>query len=129
MATTYGSNLTGFSSGGFVWAGEVISSIVAPKATLVGSMYQGAINYGQLLDTNDQDTSHLTSGASLRSLIDIAKISDCRKAFTLRSAVVNNNIINLAKDPEVIDDNSWPGPSSRDVERELGAEIVTYVIL
>lgn len=96
MTSTYGSNMTGFSSGGFVWAGEITSSIIAPRATLVGSMYQGCINYAQLYNTDDSESSHLDAGASLNDLIDISKVANCQKSFTMRSAVVNNNIVNMA---------------------------------
>ena len=46
----------------------------------------------------------------------------------MRSAVVNNNIVNIAQDPEVQVVHS-SGSYQDDVEKELGAEIVSYVIL
>lgn len=46
MVETYASNLTGFSSGGFVWAAELTANILAPQANLVGSYYQGTLAFG-----------------------------------------------------------------------------------
>jgi hypothetical protein len=131
MATTYGSSKSGFSSGGFVWAGEITSSIVAPKAMMIGAMYEGCINYGQLPETDNATSSSLNSGFSLRSLIDISKIAETetKGQFIMRSAVVNNNIVNMAQDPEIAGTHAPSGSWTDDVEKELGAEIVTYVIL
>lgn len=101
MAGTYGSNMGGFSSGGFIWAGEMVNTIIAPRATMVGSMYQGVINYAQLPNTDNNESSHLDAGTSLRELMNIAKVTVSEKNFVMRSAVVNNNIINMAQDPEI----------------------------
>jgi len=75
------------------------------------------------------ESSHLVGGLSLREILDISKVADCKRSFTLRSAVVNNNIINIAKDPENLDDPSEPNESNADIEKGLGAEIVSFVIL
>lgn len=48
MIETYGSDLTGFSAGGFVWASEATMNILAPAANIVGSYYRGTVQYGQL---------------------------------------------------------------------------------
>jgi len=48
MLETYGSDMTGFSAGGFVWASEATFNILAPAANIVGSYYRGTIQYGQL---------------------------------------------------------------------------------
>lgn len=132
MASTYGSSMSGFSSGGFVWAGEIEMSIVAPTALMVGAMYQGCINYGQLPETDNSTSSALTSGLSLRSLIDISKLVKRKEddgTFTMRSAVVNNDIVMKAQDPELTGTHAPSGHWTDDVEEALGAEIISYVIL
>lgn len=43
MTEVYGSDLTGFSSGGYVWASELTANILTPAANLVGSYYRGTI--------------------------------------------------------------------------------------
>lgn len=59
MVDTYGSDMTGFSAGGFVWASSMDVNILTPRANLVGSYFSGTIQYGQLPDT-------AASGLSLR---------------------------------------------------------------
>jgi len=39
MIDAYGSDMTGFSSGGFVWAANLDVNILCPRANLVGSYY------------------------------------------------------------------------------------------
>jgi len=46
MIDAYGSDMTGFSAGGFVWAGSMDANIITPRANLVGSYYQGTVQYG-----------------------------------------------------------------------------------
>lgn len=46
MTEVYGSDLTGFSSGGFVWASEAVFNIVAPVANSVDSYYKGTVQFG-----------------------------------------------------------------------------------
>lgn len=46
MKETYGSDQTGFSSGGFVWAAEATFNILAPAAAMVGSFFKGSIQFG-----------------------------------------------------------------------------------
>lgn len=46
MVETYGSDMTGFAAGGFVWASEPTFNILSPAANLVGSYYRGTITYG-----------------------------------------------------------------------------------
>jgi len=43
MLETYGSDMTGFSAGGFVWASEATFNVLAPAANIVGSYYRGTI--------------------------------------------------------------------------------------
>lgn len=43
MLETYGSNLTGFSAGGYVWAAEATLNILTPAANLVGSYFKGTL--------------------------------------------------------------------------------------
>jgi len=66
MLEAYGSDMTGFSAGGFVWASEATFNILAPAANIVGSYYRGTVQYGQLPASDSQ------SGLSLRQLIEIA---------------------------------------------------------
>lgn len=46
MTDVYGSDMTGFSAGGFVWSAEMELNILCPRANLVGSYYQGTIQFG-----------------------------------------------------------------------------------
>jgi len=39
----YGSDMTGFSAGGFVWASEAKFNILAAQANIVGSYYKGSM--------------------------------------------------------------------------------------
>lgn len=48
MMEVYGSDMSKFSAGGFVWASEVTANILAPAANLIGSWYRGTVQYGQL---------------------------------------------------------------------------------
>lgn len=48
MQEVYGSNLTGFSAGGFIWASEATMNVLTPAANLVGSYYKGTMQFGQL---------------------------------------------------------------------------------
>ena len=48
MLEVYGSDMTKFSAGGYVWASEATFNILAPAASIVGSWYRGTIQYGQL---------------------------------------------------------------------------------
>lgn len=48
MLETYGSDMQGFSAGGFVWASEATLNIITPAATLVGSYFRGTLQMGQL---------------------------------------------------------------------------------
>lgn len=65
MTEVFGSDLMGFSSGGYVWAGEATANILVPLANLVGSLYRGTIQYGQLPNV-------VSGGLSLKDLIEIA---------------------------------------------------------
>jgi len=48
MLETYGSDMTGFSAGGFVWTADITMNILCPQASLVGSFFRGTIQYGQM---------------------------------------------------------------------------------
>jgi hypothetical protein len=87
MKEVYGSDMTGFSSGGFVWAAEMTCDLLTPAANLVGSLYRGTVQYGQL-------PPDPTTGLSLRDLIEISsttQIGDPR--FHLRAGVVNHDVV------------------------------------
>jgi len=43
MIDTYGSDMTGFSAGGYVWAGSMDVNILTPRANLVGSYFSGTL--------------------------------------------------------------------------------------
>lgn len=48
MLETFGSDMTKFSAGGFVWAAEAKFELVAPLAKIAGTFFRGTIQYGQL---------------------------------------------------------------------------------
>jgi len=48
MLETFGSDMTKFSAGGFVWAAEANFELVAPLAKIAGTFFRGTIQYGQL---------------------------------------------------------------------------------
>jgi len=48
MTEVYESDMSGFSSGGFVYASEIHINTLIPLATLVGAQYKGTIPYGSL---------------------------------------------------------------------------------
>lgn len=43
MLELYGSDMTKFSAGGFVWASEATVNVLAPAANIVGSWYRGTL--------------------------------------------------------------------------------------
>ena len=43
MLEVYGSDMTKFSAGGYVWASEATFNVLAPAASIVGSWYRGTI--------------------------------------------------------------------------------------
>jgi len=53
MLETYGSDFSGFSSGGYVWASQPTFNILAPAANMVGSYFRGTVTFGQLPSTPD----------------------------------------------------------------------------
>lgn len=46
MTEVVGSDLMGFSDGGFIWASEATCNILCPAANLVGAYYKGTVQYG-----------------------------------------------------------------------------------
>lgn len=52
MVETYGSDFTGFSEGGFVWASELEINLLAPRANFIGAYYRGTLSYGQLYEAS-----------------------------------------------------------------------------
>jgi hypothetical protein len=48
MTEIYSSDMTGFSSGGFVWASEIDLNILLAEANKIDSVYQGTVEFGQL---------------------------------------------------------------------------------
>lgn len=87
MLETYGSDMSGFSAGGFVWASEATFNVLAPAANIVGSYFKGTLQYGQLPSNPD-------SGLSLRQLIEISgDVEIMKPQFKMRTGVVNHNIV------------------------------------
>lgn len=110
---TYGSDLTGFSAGGFCWASEACFNVLTPAANLVGSYYKGTLQFGQL----PTDTA---SGLSIQQLIEIAgDIEIMKPNFHMRTGVVNHDIVydSQQQSGEFINDSHFVG------------ELVNYVIL
>jgi hypothetical protein len=48
MDEAYGSDMSGFSAGGFVWSAESQFNILAPAANMVGSFFRGTLQWGQM---------------------------------------------------------------------------------
>jgi hypothetical protein len=48
MVEVYGSDMDGFSEGGFVWAAQADFKIVTPEANLIGAMMRGNLTWGQV---------------------------------------------------------------------------------
>jgi len=113
MLETYGSDMSGFSAGGFVWASEATFNVLAPAANLVGSYFKGTLQYGQL-------PSNPESGLSLRQLIEISgDVEIMKPQFKMRTGVVNHNI--------VYESQQFQGDGLRD--NEFVGELISYVIL
>lgn len=112
MRETYGSNLTGFSSGGFIWASEATINVLAPAANMVGSYYRGTIQYGQIPKSGQP-------GLTLRELIEIAgDVEVMEPQFHMRIKVVNHDLVYDTQD------------SSKTLESsDFAGELVQYVIL
>lgn len=72
MLEAYGSDMSKFSAGGFVWASEATFNVLTPAASLVGSWYRGTVQFGQLPVGQGQ-------GLSLRQLIEIAGDTEVMK--------------------------------------------------
>lgn len=73
MTEIYSSDMTGFSSGGFVWASEIDLNILCPAANLIGSYFTGTIEFGQLPAGQFYNPgTPVGTGLSLKELIRIA---------------------------------------------------------
>jgi hypothetical protein len=90
MYEVYGSNMDGFSEGGFAWAAQLDAKLLIPRANLVGGMFRGNITYGQLPVYNPND---LTNNLSCEMLMKISQDAELSDHFHLRSAVFNNDLI------------------------------------
>lgn len=100
MSTVYGSDMQSFASRGFVWASQLDFSIVCAQANKVGAVYIGSILLSQLQGTT------ATTGPTFKDLIEIAeKAETTSKGFTLRAAIVNNDLVNQqeAKGTNILD--------------------------
>lgn len=80
MKEVYGSDLTGFSAGGFVWASEVTMNILTPAANLVGSFYKGTLAFGSLPSGGGANGSGGSlGGLTLNQLIEISGKAEVMK--------------------------------------------------
>jgi len=86
MQRLYGSDLDGFSEGGFVWSAQIDLRLLIPQANLIGAVYKGSVFMGQLPQVE-------TQGISLNQLIKIAQQTELDDTVWLKSAVVNHNLI------------------------------------
>lgn len=69
MQRLYGSDLDGFSEGGFVWSAQVDLRLLITQANLIGAVYKGSIFMGQL----PQESTTTSQGVSINQLIKIAQ--------------------------------------------------------
>lgn len=122
MSSVYGSDMQGFSSRGFIWAAETDFSLVAPQATISANVYTGSILLSQLQGTNS------VTGPTYRDLIEIAGKSTTMKEgrFTLRSAMINNNLV-FSQQPvgTTLDDPAFSGEVINYAIIEKGAQSLT----
>jgi len=95
MKEVYGSDLTGFSAGGFVWASEVTMNLLVPAANLVGSYYKGTLAFGSLPQGGSNNGAGGSQGGlTLNQLIEISGKAEIMKSqFHLKSGVVNHEIV------------------------------------
>lgn len=70
MQRLYGSDLDGFSEGGFIWSSRIDLRLLITQANLIGAVYKGSIFMGQLPQNN---AGGQQSGVSLNQLIKIAQ--------------------------------------------------------
>jgi len=90
MDEVYGSDMSGFTAGGFVWSSELKMNILCPAANLIGSSYRGSVLFGQLPSKVDPLTPWLT----VRDFLEIGTdtlVMDPQQH--LRAAVVNHNVV------------------------------------
>lgn len=91
MLELYGSDMSNFSAGGYVWASQAQFNILQAQANMVGSFFRGTIRCGQLPDIPNTSPA---AGISVRQLIEIAGNAEVMKpTFYLKTAVVNHNLV------------------------------------
>lgn len=120
MFETYGSNMDGFSEGGFVWSAQADVQLLIPKANLVGGMFRGNITYGQLPPKSPDGT--FANSLSCQQLMKIAQDAELSDHFHLRSAVVNNDLI---FDSQTLGVGNTPSLG----DQQFASEVINYVIL
>jgi len=64
MTEVYGSDMEGYTSGGFIWSAQADVNVLAPAANMVGSWYSGTITFGQLPSGQYDRTEH--AGISIK---------------------------------------------------------------
>jgi hypothetical protein len=116
MIELYNSDMTGFAEHGVVWAGQVDHKLLTPAANLVGTYFEGTITVGQLQSAG----TGLNAAMTVSELISIASYATTmRPDFTLKGAVVNNNIVYDQNENEVTSDKYG----------DLSLELINYVVL
>lgn len=86
MFEAYGSDMTAFAHGGYVWTAEMECNILAPAANMIGAMYRGSLSFGQLEDK-------MTNGLSIEQLVKISGEAMKVDHFHMRSGVVNHGLV------------------------------------
>jgi len=118
MTEVYGSDMDGFSEGGFVWASQADVQLLIPRANLVGGMYRGNLTYGQLPSPGAVAAGQATP-LTANQLLKISQDAELSDHFHLRSSVVNNNIL--------YDSQSLGAGTVSD--QQFASEVINYVIL
>lgn len=110
MVEVYGSDMDGFSRGGFVWSAQANFKIVTPEANLIGAFMRGNLTWGQMPNG--------PGGLSGNQLFKIAQDAEMSHNFHMRSSVFNNNLLF---------DSQQIGTTANDPH--FASEIMNYVII
>jgi hypothetical protein len=114
MVETYGSDASGFSEHGFVWASRFVFKMLAPQANIIGKAFHGRITMGQLRSNGSNQNISISQLIKIsHSLSDILHGDD----IVLKSAINNNNILF---------DN---GKNITNIGEEFANEFIDYVVI
>lgn len=81
--TAYGSDLSSFAAGGFIWGSSVHLKLISPLANLTGTVYKGTMSLSQF-----------GSGITVQNLIQDAQVTSTNQfETTLRSSVIEPNLV------------------------------------